>query len=231
MPTKIAIIPARGGSKRVPRKNIINFCGQPMIAWTIQAAVESGCFNKILVSTDDHEIADVAKKYGAEVPFLRQVSADDYSPISDATIAALNQAEVYWQEKYSIVVQLMANCPIRNAWDIQDAVERFEQREANFQISCFKYGWMNPWWAVKLSVDGVPEPIFPEAMTKRSQDLDALYCPTGAIWIADALSLKQSGTFYGDGHVFNVLPWTSAVDIDDADDLLMAKAVHAKLLS
>ncbi|MEY8200018.1 MAG: acylneuraminate cytidylyltransferase family protein [Colwellia sp.] len=229
MSKKIAIIPARGGSKRIPRKNIMDFCGKPMIAWTIEAAREAACFDRIVVSTDDEEIAAIAKEYGAEVPFLRVEKSDDYSPISEATISALKQAEQHWQESYSTVVQLMANCPIRNAYDIKNAVTNFEQISAEFQLSAFKYGWMNPWWAAKLNEDRTPQQVYPEAMTKRSQDLDDLYCPTGAIWIANASLLKKFGTFYGDGHVFEIMPWTSAVDIDDLEDLLMAKSVHSML--
>ncbi len=226
MSKTIAIIPARGGSKRIPKKNIMNFCGKPMIAWTIEAAIASNCFDRVLVSTDDQKIADVAVDHGAQVPFLRNDFADDISPVSVATIAAIKQAEQYWGESYDTVVQLMANCPIRNSADIAASLANFEQKGRDFQISSFKFGWMNPWWAAKLDKDGVPDKVFPEAITKRSQDLEDLYCPTGAIWIANTARLVEAGTFYGEGHVFDVIDWTAAVDIDDAEDLLMAKAVH-----
>ena len=225
MSNRVAIIPARGGSKRIPKKNIIDFFGMPMIARTINAALESDCFNRVLVSTDDSDIAEASRAHGAEVPFLRLENADDHSPISEATLSALAQAEAHWGESYETVVQLMANCPLRGAEDIRQAVAAFDGRSARYQISSFKYGWMNPWWAAKLDGNGTPEHVFPEAMTKRSQDLDDLYCPTGAVWIAGAQALKQAGTFYGEGYVFENMPWTSAVDIDDYEDLEMAKAV------
>lgn len=221
----IAIIPARGGSKRIPRKNVIDFNGKPMLAWTVLAAIDSGRFGRVLVSTDDPEIAEVAVAAGAEAPFLREQNADDFSPVSAATISALRTAEEYWGEKYSRVVQLMANCPLRTAGDVEASLDHFVRSESKFQISCFRYGWMNPWWAVRLSEAGEPERLFPEAATKRSQDLDPLYCPSGAIWIADRDSLLEAGTFYGPGHRFFPLSWQSALDIDDADDLDMALAI------
>lgn len=223
----IAIIPARGGSKRLPRKNILDFFGKPMIAWTIEAAINSGSFDRILVSTDDKEIAQVARDYGADVPFLRPAAADDISPISEATLIALEQAENHWGQKFNTVVQLMANCPIREGQEILAAMLAFRESGASFQISCFQFGWMNPWWAAKLDEVGRPEIMFPRAMGARSQDLERLYCPTGAIWIAEASALKREKTFYGRGHRYQPMRWSSAVDIDDAEDLEMASAVFA----
>ncbi len=223
---RIAIIPARGGSKRIKGKNIVDFFGKPMIAWTIQAAQESGLFDRILVSTDEERTAEVAIAYGAEVPFLRSEFADDQAPVSLATASALQQATDYWGESYISVTQLMANCPLRNAFDIKQAMFRFEELNRKFQLSCFRYGWMNPWWAVELDPEGRPERLFPAAETHRSQDLPDLFCPTGAIWIASAPELLSARTFYGPGHVFEPLPWQSAVDIDDYDDMEFASAVR-----
>ena len=225
----IAIIPARGGSKRIPKKNIIDFFGIPMIACTIKAALDSKMFDRVLVSTDDEEIAEVARKYGAEVPFLRATANDDFSHVSAATIAALEQAESYWNEKYDTVVQLMANCPLRNADDIRVSMNYFLEHDEAFQISCFEYGWMNPWWAAKLDENNQPERLFSEADSKRSQDLDKLYCPSGAIWIAQASKLKTSGSYYGPGHIYKALDWTSSVDIDEENDLEMAGAIQLML--
>jgi CMP-N-acetylneuraminic acid synthetase len=224
--SRVAVIPARGGSKRIPRKNIMPFHGKPMIAWTIDAALESGLFDRVLVSTDDPEIAEVAARHGAPVPFLRDGFADDQSPVSLATLASLDQLERECGESYAVVAQLMANCPIRSAADIRDAVAHFDLAGAPSQISCFKFGWMNPWWASKLSEGGHPQMLFPEALAVRSQDLPSLYCPTGAIWVADVLQLRQGNTFHLPGRVFCELSWESAVDIDDTDDFRMAEAIY-----
>ncbi len=222
----IAIIPARGGSRRIPRKNISDFAGRPMLAWTIDAAKQSALFGRILVSTDDAEIADIARRFGAEAPFLRNRAADDHASATEATLAALEQAESHWAEQYDTVVQLMPNCPLRGTAEIVDAVNRFRTSGAESLISCFPYGWMNPWWAHRLDAQGHPQALFPEAVTRRSQDLDALYCPTGAVWIASTQTLKKSRSFYGKDCIFYPMPWSAAIDIDDAEDLLIAKAAH-----
>jgi N-acylneuraminate cytidylyltransferase len=223
----IAIIPARGGSKRIPHKNILNFFDKPMIAWTIEAALESNIFDRILVSTDSLEVANVAKNYGVEVPFLRSDYVDDHSPVSMATLFALNQVKSILKEDYTIVAQLMANCPLRNSADIVSSYQNFKKSDVSSQISCFKYGWMNPWWAVKLNESGSTAPLFPEQLKQRSQDLPTLYCPTGAIWLGKVEDVLRDQTFYSKNHIFYPIDWMSAVDIDDMDDLAFAKAVYA----
>lgn len=219
----IAIIPARGGSVRIPRKNIVDFCGKPMLQWTLAAALDCGVFARIVVSTDSEEIADVARKSGIEVPFLRLDHSDDMAPVSQATIAALNQSREYYGEDYRHVVQLMPNCPLRQARHIDEAYQCYRLRGCKPQISCFRFGWMNPWWAATLDSEGHPTPLFPQTRKQRSQDLPALYCPSGAIWIAPTSVLEQAGTFYAADHVFHPLDWRAAMDIDDENDLEMAR--------
>lgn len=219
-----AVIPARGGSKRIPQKNIVPIGGKPMIAWTIEAALKSKYINNVIVSTDDEQIAEVSKTYGAEVPFLREENTDDYSPISLATISTLNQMNTAGLKKPEIVVQLMANCPIRGKEQIDEAVKNFIDTDSEFQISCFKYGWMNPWWAHTIGKNNIANPLFKDNQRfKRSQDLEELFCPTGAIWIAKTNSLLESGTFYGENYKFFPMNWVNAIDIDDYEDLEMAK--------
>jgi N-acylneuraminate cytidylyltransferase len=220
---RIAIILARGGSKRLPNKNILRIKNKPLVAWTIEAAINSGQFEKVLVSTDSIKISNISKKYNAEVPFLRNKAADDYSPSSLATYYALRQAEKFWGEKYDIVVQLMANCPLRSAQDIKTSIKAFKKSKAPSQISCFRYGWMNPWWAVKLNKKGIPSKIFPKLSKKRSQDYQKLYCPSGALWIAKRDNFITEKNFYMKGHRFQEINWISAIDIDDKEDLIMTK--------
>lgn len=220
----IGIILARGGSKRLPRKNMLDFHGKPMLAWTIEAALQSAQYDHVLVSTDDPEIAEIARAFGAAAPFLRDSAADDITPSSEATLAALRQAEQHWGEQFDVVSQLMANCPLRDAQDITGAVQNFINRGVEAQICSFRFGWMNPWWAVKLDGQGKPDYLFPEARVARSQDLPPLYCPSGAIWVARVSALKSEKTFYVPSHIFHSISWISAMDIDDAEDLEMAKA-------
>jgi len=224
----IAVIPARGGSKRIPRKNIVDFMGKPLIAWTIEAALETGLFDKVVVSTDDQEIAALAQDFGAEVPFLREKYSDDVTPVSKVSQYVLEEFKARYQLEFDHVVQLMPNCPIRNSADIINSYRYFEENNIQFQLSCFKFEWMNPWWAVKLNASNEPQALFPEALKTRSQDLEALYCPTGAIWIAQAKVLLEQGTFYGKDYRFYPISWKSAVDIDNNEDLEFAKVIFQK---
>jgi len=221
----IAIIPARAGSKRIPNKNIIPFRGKPMIAWTIEAALASNICDDVIVSTDSMKIAEISRSFGATVPFLREINHDDRTPVSKATITALQQSESYFDCHFDVIIQLMPNCPLRSSSDIVQAYKNFQQQGAAFQISCFQFMLSNPWWAVKLSDNGEPDSLFPQEMTSRSQDLPDLYCPTGAIWIANRDALIDSKTFYGKNHRFFPLNWQSAIDIDTKDDLQLAYAV------
>ena len=141
-----------------------------MVAWTIEAAILSKCFDIVLLSTDSQEIAEIGIEYGAEVPFLRNCAHDDHAPSSEATLAALSQAEDYWKDSFDVVAQLMANCPLRTSQHICDAMNSFSLGNASSQISCFKFGWMNPWWAAKMDSDGCQKG-FPKAISSRSQDL------------------------------------------------------------
>jgi CMP-N-acetylneuraminic acid synthetase len=221
---RIAIILARGGSKRLPRKNVLPLGGRPMLAWSVGAALEADCFDRVLVSTDDVGIAEVAREAGADVPFLRDAAADDHATSSEATLVALRQAEAHWDERYDTIAQLMANCPLRNARDIRNAMTAFKSSAAPAQISAFRFGWMNPWWAARLQADGQPDWLFPEARSARSQDLPPLYCPSGALWLARRAALTAAGTFYAPGHVLFPISWMSAMDIDDEYDFRMAEA-------
>jgi N-acylneuraminate cytidylyltransferase len=225
MSNNIAIIPARGGSKRILKKNIVDFDGKPMIAWTIEAAIKSNLFSKILVSTDCEDIAEISREYGADVPFLRRGFSDDITPVSEATCDALCQAEEYWDTNFDTVTQLMANCPLRTAKDIASFHNEFSMRGIDFLLSCFKFGWMNPWWAFKLNEQNNHNFIFPDALKQRSQDLDDLFCPTGSIWMAKGEALKKSRSFYVDGQQFNPVHWIAAVDIDDKQDLDFAMSL------
>lgn len=223
----VAIIPARGGSKRVPGKNIMEFCGKPMIAWTIEAAIASRLFDKIVVSTDDKDIARISEEFGAEVPFLRLSKADDLSPVSEATVETLAQLERSGYV-FENVVQLFAVCPLRTAEDITQSYQFFKEQDRPFVLSCFKYIWMNPWWAMTINKQHEATWIFEDAK-KRSQDLPELFCPTGAIWIANIEALMREKTFYGKGHIFWEMDWQRAVDIDNYEDVALARALKATM--
>lgn len=222
----LAVISARGGSKRIKKKNIIDFFGKPLMAWSIEAAIQSALFDKVIVSTDDAEIAEIALKYGAEVPFIRENYADDMAPVSMVVIDALKILKEKYNKEYENVAQIMPNCPLRSNQDIINSYNNFIENDYSFQISCFEYGWMNPWWAFKINEMGVPIVLNEKGMNSRSQDLEKLYCPTGAIWFAKTKKILEAQTFYGPDFRLFPISWQSAVDIDNYEDLEMAKAIY-----
>ncbi len=221
--SRIAVIPARGGSKRVPGKNIRPLGGVPLIGRAIEAARESGLFERIVVSTDVQDIADLALRFGAEVPFLRDSSlADDHTPVSQVTIDVLSRLDPDGT-RYRAVCQLMPNCPLRDAADLHQSWENFERTGAQSQISVYLSGWSNPWWTFRMNGESVLEPLFPEAMKQRSQDLEELYFPTGAVWWAQPVALRSSGTFHMPGRTGWVMDWKHAMDIDTEEDWQFAE--------
>lgn len=224
MKSNIAIIPARGGSKRIPKKNIVEFHQKPLIAWTIEAALNSGLFDAVVVSTDDEEIAKISIQWGAEVPFLRSNAADDHSPVSLATLSTIIDLEKCGR-KFDNVVQLFAVCPLRTSENIIDAFEYFTRNNLNFLISSSEFSIMNPWWAVTLDEKNVPKSIFENKKFVRSQDLPKLFSPTGAVWIANIEKLKEQETFYGLDHRFYNIDWKNAIDIDNFEDLELARTL------
>lgn len=221
----IAIILARGGSKRIPNKNIIEFCGRPMISWTIEAALKSNCYERVVVSTDCENIASIARENGAFVPFLRKQEADDMATSSQATIYTLNRLKSIGITS-EFVTQLMPNCPLRSQKCIQEFNKKFLSSKAHSLITCVKFGWMNPWWSFVLDNEGEAKRCFNIPENTRSQDLETLYFPVGAIWAAVVSKLLKYKTFYMPKHKFYPIDWKAGVDIDCYDDLSFAQAIY-----
>jgi CMP-N-acetylneuraminic acid synthetase len=220
----IAIIPARGGSKRVPGKNIRPLAGKPLIAYTIEAALESKLFHRVVVSTDSEEIAAVARTNGAEIPFLRSPEiSDDVTPISAATADALERLDPDGTH-YQFVAQLMANCPLRTAEDLVSSYKQFSETATDTQISVVRYGWQNPWWAMKRDASSFAlDPLFLHEMSARSQDLPELFCPTGAIWWGKTRVIRDQKTFHIPGRSGWEIDWRHGVDIDTPEDMAFAE--------
>lgn len=226
MPNKvIGVITARGGSKRIPGKNIKLFCGKPLIAWTIEAALSCESIDQVIVSTDSEEIASISKQYGAQVPCLRRYAYDDYSPVSLATVATLED----FVEDCNIVVQLQAVHPLRTSHDISEALAWFLSGSHKFQLTAQELIGPTAWWACEIGKNGEPKFLFPELLQERTQDLPKLFVPNGAVMIADYDSLMASRTFYGDGFLMHRLPYESCFDIDDLNEFEQAeKLMHAR---
>ncbi|MFQ2825026.1 pseudaminic acid cytidylyltransferase [Aeromonas allosaccharophila] len=224
----IAIIPARGGSKRIPRKNIRPFCGQPMLAYAIQAAQKSGCFSKVVVSTDDEEIAEVARQLGAEVPFLRPASlADDHTgttPVVIDTIQRLDQLDIK-SEHYCCIY---ATVPLIQAEDLKASYRRLIASQAPFVYTVAEFGFPIQ-RAVRMNEQGRVTPFWPEQMAKRSQDLEPAYQDAGQFyWGTRAAWLGGISPVGGEG-IGHILPRHRVVDIDTPEDWHLAELLYQVL--
>lgn len=225
---KVAIIPARGGSKRIPRKNIKLFHGKPMIAYSIDAALQSGCFDKVIVSTDDHEIAAVAQEYGAEVPFIRPASiSDDYATTMDVI-----QHAVIWCEKQGwtidIVCCLYATAPFVTSTDLVEGLQRLEKDNAEFVFSAVTFSFPIQ-RALRLSLNGEVSMFEPENELVRSQDLEDAYHDAGQFYWGRKDAFLQKKAIFAPHSRVVLLPRSRVQDIDTPEDWEFAEALFSAL--
>ena len=177
----LAIIPARGGSKRIPRKNIKDFLGKPMLAYSIEAALATELFDEVMVSTDDEEIAEVARQYGAKVPFMRTLAtANDYAPLVDVMNEVLNTYKDRGQE-FDNACLILATCPMLQSQDIISAYNRLITSDFTivYPVVLFSYPI---WRCLDLAEDGSLKRHWPEFENSRSQDLPREYHDTGTFY-------------------------------------------------
>ena len=217
----VALIPARGGSKGIKNKNIIDLCGKPLISYTIQAALESKYIDKVIVSTDSQEIADVAIKYGAEVPFLRPGElASDTSKTIDAVMHAVGELEKR-KEEYDILILLQATQPLRTADDIDSAIELFIKNKGQSLVSVSPVE-DNPILIRTIDNLGRMNSILPMKSTCRRQDMPLYYRVNGCIYI-NLISELDLNTSFNDNKIPYTMPKERSVDIDEIKDLLIAQ--------
>lgn len=223
---KVAIIPARGGSKRIPRKNIKEFHGKPMIAYSIEAAQESGCFDRIIVSTDDQEIADVAIEYGAEVPFIRPANiADDYATTMDVI-----QHSISWCESQNIAVDLLcciyATAPFILPNDLLAGLEAVSVPGVEYAFSATSFAFPIQ-RAISLSEDGFVHMFQPEHFNTRSQDLEDAFHDAGQFYWGKVSAFKQGKPFFSHSSKAILLPRKRVQDVDTSEDWDLAEALYA----
>ena len=224
----IAIIPARGGSKRIPRKNIKLFHGKPMIAYSIEAAKKSGCFDKIIVSTDDQEIADVAVQYGAEVPFLRPADlADDFATTLDVMQHAIRWC-VDQQWLVNKVCCLYATAPFILPEYIQQGLKELsvEGVEYAFSATTFPFPIQR---AISLSENGAVSMFSPEHANTRSQDLEEAYHDAGQFYWGKASAFLSGKAFFAEHSKAVILPRKRVQDIDTFEDWELAESLFSVL--
>lgn len=219
---RLAVIPARGGSKRIPRKNIKNFADKPMIAWSIEAALESRCFDRVLVSTDDVEIADMAQSLGAEVPFVRPPElSDDHTGTTPVVAHAIR-----WQGENGVpaaqVCCIYATAPFIQAQDIQSGLAQLQNSGADYAFSVTSYAFPIQ-RAIRITSEQRVEMFQPDHFNTRSQDLEEAWHDAGQFYWGKASAwLAQTPVF--SRHSSPVyLPRHRVQDIDTPEDWVRAE--------
>ena len=234
----LGIITARGGSKGIPGKNIKDLCGQPLIAYTIKAAQESGVFDRLILSTDDEKIADVAKKYNVEVPFMRPAElAQDgtpHLPVLQHAVKWLKEQQDYQPD---VAVLLQPTAPLRQSWHITEAIELFKNKLADSVVSVSEIpGHFSPYWAVLENKNGWGELFNGEPMKNRIPRRQSYpkknYYHNGAIYVfkPELLFDPQGPNFYGDKVALYPMAEKYSINLVDPEDWFLAETTIAKIL-
>jgi len=218
---RLALIPARGGSKRLPRKNLLDFGGKPMVAWTIEAAKFSGVFDKVIVSTDDEELAHIGTTFGAEILRRSADLADDHTGL----ISVLQHVVRMLDSQFDSVCLLLPNCPMRIEADIRKSCEEYERRRPAALLSVVDYLWTPPYRALQQTENALT-PVFGDWVNRKSQEYPIMVCPSGAIYWTDIQAVLKADALYVDGIEYFSMPWYRGIDIDTKDDFEIAAALR-----
>lgn len=226
----IAVIPARGGSKRIPKKNIRLFYGKPIMAWSIEAALNSGLFDHVIVSTDDDEIAKIAQKFGAETPFVRPKElSDDFTGTNDVV-----KHGVQWCLEQNIAIDkvccLYATAPFIRTDDLKQSFRQLEQSQKEFVFSVTHYDFPIQRAISQTKHEGV-SPVFADKINERSQDLDEVYHDAGQFYWGKAEAFLQDVDLYSEHSELYILPNYLVQDIDTEDDWKRAELMFRALNS
>ena len=219
--TFLAIIPARGGSKRLPRKNILDLCGKPLISWSIEAALKSKYISKVVVSSDDEEILNISSNFGADIIKRPYELANDTATTFDAIKHTINNLE-----KYDYIVLLQPTSPLRNEKHIDEAIELLEEKQVDAIVSVCEMDH-SPLWSNTLPKDGnMKNFLRDEVLNKRSQDLEKYYRVNGAVYICKTDKLLENKSFFLKDNIFAyIMDRKSSIDIDEEIDFLFAEIV------
>ncbi|MFY9101297.1 acylneuraminate cytidylyltransferase family protein [Aliarcobacter cryaerophilus] len=219
--TFLAIIPARGGSKRLPRKNILDLCGKPLISWSIEAALKSKYISKVVVSSDDEEILNISSNFGADIIKRPYELANDTATTFDVVKHTIDNFE-----NYDYIVLLQPTSPLRNEKHIDEAIELLEEKQADAIVSVCEMDH-SPLWSNTLPKDGnMNNFLRDEVLNKRSQDLEKYYRVNGAVYICKTDKLLENKSFFLKDNIFGyIMDRKSSIDIDEEIDFLFAEKV------
>ena len=219
--TFLAIIPARGGSKRLPRKNVLDLCGKPLIAYTIEAALKSKYIDKVIVSSDDEEILNISSNFGADIIKRPIDLANDTATTFDTIKHTIDNFE-----KYDYIVLLQPTSPLRNEKHIDEAIELLEKKKADAIVSVCEMDH-SPLWSNTLPKDGnMSNFLKDEILNKRSQDLEKYYRLNGAIYICKTEKLIENKSFLLKDNIFAyIMNRENSVDIDEEIDFKMVETL------
>lgn len=225
--SSVAIITARGGSKRIPRKNIKEFCGKPIIAYSIEAAIGSGIFDEVMVSTDDVEIADIAKAFGAKVPFFRsEKTSNDFATTADVISEVLDKYEKMGKS-FDYACCVYPTAPFITAEKLKLAMEKLQSEGGDSAMPVVKFSF--PPQRCLVINDGTLEYKWPENMNKRSQDLEPFYHDCGQYYVFKVSSFRKFGQIVGGNVIPIITSDTEVQDIDEMSDWQIAELKY-KLL-
>lgn len=226
---KLCVIPARGGSKRIPRKNIKDFLGKPIIAYSIETALKSGCFDRVIVSTDDDEIAMIARQYGAETPFIRPKElSNDFA----GTLSVIKQAIEWFEaqgEQVNWVCCLYATAPFVQTRLLQAAFQQVQESKADYCFSVTTFGTPIQ-RAFKITEDGRLAMFHPENFHKRSQDLEEAFHDAGQFYWGTPTAFKEERAIYSEFSSPYMLPRYLVQDLDTEEDWIRAELMYQALL-
>jgi pseudaminic acid cytidylyltransferase len=220
--SNLAIIPARGGSKRIPRKNIKDFLGKPILSYSIEAAIKSNWFDEIMVSTDDREIADIAQQYGAKVPFLRsKENANDFATLADVLIEVVGQYKGIGKY-FENICCVLATAPLTTSNRIKEAFTKLVNNELESVLPLVEFSYPI-YRALEFDDDNNLKMIWPEYLKTRSQDLKPAYHDSGSFYWAKTNALLDQKTLLCKNGSGILLQGTEVQDIDNETDWKLAE--------
>lgn len=226
---RLAIITARGGSKRIPKKNIKEFCGKPIIYYAIRAALETEIFDEVMVSTDSNEIKEIALKYGAKVPFMRsEKNSDDYATTEDVIMEVLNEYKNRYNNEFENVCCIYPTAPFIDGEILKKACKVMEQKNPSVVIPIVQFSYP-PQRCFIMDEKGYAKFKYPQYVRTRSQDLEKQYHDAGQFYIYNVKKLFEKKGIIEDDFAPIILPEISVQDIDTLEDWRIAELKYELL--